>query len=155
MIDPVVFIEPMNDHDTALAIVRIVIGVFFAISGFHKLFNPARHATLVKTLEELNIPFIKFNQWWVPGVEFVAGIAVAVGVFTVPSALMLGAICLVALCTDGIKRVKSWKPINKADFVDSVLYLPEVLLGVLALVVILAGPDRYTVDFVARVAGLF
>ena len=124
-----------------LTVNRILIGLFFAISGFHKLFVPARHAALVSTLHASGIPFLRFNSWFVPTVEFVAGAALLFGVFSVFAALLLGAICLVATCTDGIKRVlNEYKPINKADLVDDVLYLPEVLYGIMLLTVILAGP---------------
>jgi hypothetical protein len=36
----------------ALTLNRLALGVFFAISGYHKLFNPSRHAALTRTLQD-------------------------------------------------------------------------------------------------------
>lgn len=138
--------QPMAEPDVAIATARIAIGSFFAISGFHKLVVPQRHQQLKQTLVDLKIPFIRFNEWFVPGVEFAAGIGVAIGLLTVFNALLLGAICLVATCTDGLKRIREWKPINKADWFNTLQYLPEVTYGILVLVVVFAGPDRYSLD---------
>ena len=49
---------------------RMVVGLFFAISGFHKLFLKQRHEALVETLKDDKIPFIGLFQWFVPSVEF-------------------------------------------------------------------------------------
>lgn len=141
-----VFLTGPGLHDVALAMLRATVGVFFAISGFHKLFNHERHASLVKTLEDSGIPFVRFNQWWVPGVEFVAGVALTLGFLTLVSAAMLGAICLVATCTDGLKRIREWKPINKADWLDTFLYLPEVIYGLKIAAILLVGPGAYSLD---------
>lgn len=132
--------------DAAIALNRVVTGVFFAISGGHKLFNPGRHASLVETLKRDGIPLLRFNQWFVPGVEFVFGLTLTVGLFSVVSALMLGAICLVATCTDGAKRIRDWHPIDRMDWLDTLLYLPEVLYGVMLLTIILTGPEKYSLD---------
>ena len=131
--------------DYALAANRVALGLFFAISGYHKLFNAKRHAALVETLKEDKIPFINFNQWWVPSVEFVGGALLAVGVFSTLCAFLLGGICLVATCMDGLKRVRAYEPVDFADFVDDLLYLPEVLYGLMLLIVIFAGPGAFRV----------
>lgn len=125
---------------------RALVGTFFTISGWHKLTNKDRHATLVSTLIDLKVPFVKWNQWFVPSVEFAGGLALAFGIFPVMAAMLLGAICLIAACTDGVRRVKSWNPIDKADTIDDVLYLPEVLYGLILLEVILTGPGKYRLD---------
>ena len=59
--------------DIALTLNRIAVGLFFMISGYHKLFNAQRHRILVDELKGLGIPAVGFNQWWVPSVEFAAG----------------------------------------------------------------------------------
>lgn len=132
-------------HEHAFALLRISVGAFFAISGFHKLVIPERHDSLVQTFKELKIPFIRFNEWFVPFVEFIAGVCFAVGLGHVISGLLLGAICLVATLTDGVKRIKAWKPIDKADCIDDILYLPEVLYGIIIISVIIGGPGAWTV----------
>lgn len=129
--------------DAALAINRVALGVFFALSGFHKIFHRGRHETMVKTLIETKVPFLRFNAWFVPTVELLAGASLALGILSAFSALLLGAICLVAACTDGIKRVKEWKPLNFGDLLDDILYLPEVLLGFMVVVVVFVGPGAW------------
>lgn len=133
--------------DVAIALNRVALGLFFAISGYHKLFIPARHASLVATLKADKIPLLSFNAWFVPVVELIAGLTLTLGLLSVISALLLGAICLVATCCDGWARVCSYKPIDVADYVDDVLYLPEVLYGIMLLTVILTGPERYSLDY--------
>jgi uncharacterized membrane protein YphA (DoxX/SURF4 family) len=129
----------------ALTINRVAVGVFFAISGYHKLFNAKRHESLVRTLVEDKVPFVRFNQWFVPIVELTAGSALLLGLYSTVAAVFLGAICLVACGVDGWERVKRWEPIDKADWLDDFLYLPEVLYGLMLLVTILAGPGSLTI----------
>ena len=78
--------------DTALLLNRVVVGSFFAISGYHKLFNRGRHAFLVETLTADRIPFVAFFQWLVPCVELVGGASLTLGMLSLPSALLLGAV---------------------------------------------------------------
>lgn len=132
--------------DEMLAVARVTTGAFFAISGYHKLFNVERHAALVATLEENKVPFVRVNQWWVPLVEFVMGTFLVVGLLTSLSALMLFAVCVVATCTDGCKRVRDWHPLDKLDCLDDFLYLPEVLLAVLLLMSLVLGSGFYSLD---------
>ena len=141
-------LQGLAAHDTGITINRVAVGVFFAISGFHKLFNHDRHTALVETLKRDHIPFVRFNAWFVPSVELYAGALLAIGLFSVLSALLLGAVCLVATCADGLRRVvEEFKPIDKADFVDDLLYLPEVLYGLMLVAVICSGPGVYSVDY--------
>lgn len=137
--------QGVGHADVALALNRAVAGVFFAFSGWHKLVVPSRHASLVETFRANHIPMARFNEWFVPCVELFAGLLLALGAFAIPMALLLGAICLVAACTDGVKRVRDWKPLDLADCIDDVLYLPEVLLGVMLVTVILAGPGAFAI----------
>lgn len=128
------------------AVMRFAVGSFFAISGFHKLFNAPRHATLCATLKSCGVPCIGFFQWFVPGVEFLAGMAVATGFLTPLAALGLICICLIAILTDGLKRIPAWKPIDRADYADDVLYLPEVLYLVMLAVVVATGAGPFSLD---------
>lgn len=145
MIEPL--LAGLAAHDTGITIARVAVGAFFAISGYHKCFTPERHASLVQTLREDNIPLVRFNAWFVPCVELVGGTALALGLFSVLSALLLGAICLVATCADGLKRVRAYKPVDAADFIDDILYLPEVLYGLMLIAVICSGPGAYSLDY--------
>ena len=134
----------------ALLANRIVLGLFFAISGYHKLFNKERHAELVATLKSSHIPLLGFNQWWVPMVEFVGGLALAGGILAPLAALVLAVECVVAVSTDGWKRIASYRPVDRADWLDDLLYLPEVLATAALLVVVGLGPGALTLpDFLS------
>src|SRR6476620_2589362 len=90
--------------DIALTLNRIAVGVFFMLSGYHKLFNAQRHVSLVEELKELGIPAVGFNQWLVPTVEVMGGVGVTIGFLAPFAALGLLIIILVALPTSGRQR---------------------------------------------------
>lgn len=124
----------------ALAFNRIALGVFFVTSGYHKLFNRSRHRTIDATMVDDGIPFPHLFAWVVPVFEFVGGALLAVGIFAPAAAFSLFVICLVATCSDGLKRIPSYHPLDVADWVCDLLYLPEVLYCTMLAVVFLAGP---------------
>jgi uncharacterized membrane protein YphA (DoxX/SURF4 family) len=132
--------------DIALTLNRIAVGVFFMLSGYHKLFNPQRHRTLADELKELGVPAVGFNQWWVPTVEFTAGCAVVIGFLAPLAALGLLVIILVAIATSGPQRIKAYKPIDQADRIDDWLYLPEILYAFMLITVVSAGAGPYSLD---------
>lgn len=126
-----------------LALNRLALGLFFAISGYHKLFNKQRHASVVATLVSCGVPDVKLMQWFVPCVEFFGGLALLTGIFSPLAAAGLICICVVATLTDGLKRIASYQPIDRADYCDDVLYLPEVLYIIGLLVVLALGPGPF------------
>jgi uncharacterized membrane protein YphA (DoxX/SURF4 family) len=138
--------------NAALALNRLALGVFFVISGYHKLFNASRHATLTRTLQSDGIHAVPIMQWLVPGVEFSGGCALVVGLLTVLAAFGLFVICFGALVRDAVKRISAWNPIDRADWLDDLLSLPEALYCIGLMVVMLAGPGPWTLD--AKIAAL-
>jgi putative oxidoreductase len=132
--------------DIAFLINRVAVGTFFAFSGYHKLFNAQRHQALVDELKALHIHALKFNQWWVPLVEFSAGWAVIIGFLAPLAALGLIVIILVADVTSGRERIKSYMPIDRGDRIADWLYLPETLYGFMLLIIVSAGAGPYSVD---------
>lgn len=136
----------LSAPDAALTIVRVAIGGFFAISGYNKLFNPGRHASLLANLTKNHIPCLPLMQWWVPGWEFAGGLMLASGLMSAFAAGVLMIICLVAVCCEARDKVNAYHPINEGDRVADYLYLPEVLYMVLLAVTILAGTGRYSLD---------
>ncbi len=123
-----------------LTLNRVALGLFFSISGYHKLFNPSRHAALVKTLETNKVPAIWFNQWWVPSVEFFGGLSLVSGILSPFASLGLMLISGIAILTDGLKRIPTYNPIDRLDWCDDLLYLPELLYLIGLVVVVTAGP---------------
>ena len=132
--------------DVALTLNRVAVGMFFMLSGYHKLFNPERHRVFADELKELGVHAVGFNQWWVPTVEFSAGAAVVIGFLAPLAALGLLFITLVAIATSGAARIKAFKPIDEADRIDDWLYLPEILYAVMLIIVVSAGAGPYSLD---------
>lgn len=148
MIDHQILFAGINLPEVALTINRVALGAFFAISGYHKLFNAERHAAIAATMAADRVPFVRFNCWFVPTVEFLGGLGLIVGLLAPLAALGLFCICCVATLADGFKRISAWKPLDKADYLDDVLYLPEVLYAVMLVTVMIAGGGPYSVDAV-------
>lgn len=138
--------QGLQAADIGLMVLRVSVGGFFAISGYHKLFNRERHASLVATLKADHIPLVRVNEWFVPAVEFAAGMFLGLGLFSVVAAMLLAAICMVACLTDGLGRISAWKPLDRADYLDDLFYLPEMIYGVILLALILGGPGALSLD---------
>jgi uncharacterized membrane protein YphA (DoxX/SURF4 family) len=134
--------------DLALTLNRVAVGAFFMLSGYHKLFNAERHRGFVAELTGLGVPAIRFNQWWVPTIEFTAGGGVLIGLLAPLAALGLLVVILVAMATSGRARIKLYKPIDRGDRIDDWLYLPETLYAVMLIVVVAAGAGPYSLDAV-------
>ena len=138
--------------DIALTLNRIAVGLFFMLSGYHKLFNAQRHRTFADELKALGIHAVSFNEWWVPAVEFSAGAAVVIGFLAPLAALGLLLLIIVAIVTSGPQRISTYNPIDKADRIDDWLYLPEILYVFMLITVVSAGAGPYSVD--ALILGL-
>jgi putative oxidoreductase len=132
---------------------RILIGIFFCITGGSKLFVPAKFSVLEQTLVQSHIPFPHANALFVATVEFACGAGLALGLLTPLCAAILAGDMLVAIATN---RIHSIQASGVLDWVDEFLYLPEVLYILILVWLIFSGPGRYSVDgFIALRAGLF
>jgi putative oxidoreductase len=130
----------------AVTILRVTMGVFFSISGYHKIFNKQRHSVVYSTMVVDDVPDPKLASWLVPLGEFWGGIALMLGFLTPIAAIGLLIICCGATAVDGLKRIAAWKPIDRADYVDDVLYLPEVMYAIILLTLIFMGGGPYSLD---------
>lgn len=134
--------------NVALTLNRVAVGAFFAISGYHKLFNSSRHASLRLTLQDDGVHAVPVMQWVIPSAEFAGGCALIVGLLAVFAALGLFIVCAGALALDALRRVRAWQPIDRADWLGDILYLPEALYCITLAVVMLAGPGPWSLDAV-------
>lgn len=121
----------------AVALLHSSMGVFFAASGWNKLTNKARHETMKETLIEDHVPFVHFNEWWVPSWELAGGVALAIGFLPAFFAGVLLVICGVATLCEAPKRVRGYAPINGVDTIADYLYLPEVLYSIILLAIVM------------------
>jgi len=77
-----------------------------------------------------------------------AGCALIIGLLSALAAFGLFVIYLGAFALDAIKRIRAWQPIDRADWLGDLPYLPEVLYCIGLAVVILAGPGPWSLDAV-------
>jgi putative oxidoreductase len=134
--------------NAAFTLNRVALGLFFTISGYHKLFNASRHATLARTLETDGVGSLRVMQWLVPAVEFSGGAALLLGLLSALAAFGLFVVTFNAVALDAIKRIRGWEPIDRADWLGDLLYLPEVLYCIGLAILMLGGPGPWSLDAV-------
>jgi putative oxidoreductase len=136
-----------------MAAARILIGIFFCISGGTKLFMRAQFGVLEQTMVQSHIPFPHAAALFVSMVEFACGAGLALGLFTPLCAAMLLGDMIVAIATN---RIHSIQTSGVLAWLDDFLYLPEVLYALILVWLIFSGPGRYSVDgLIAGRVGLF
>ena len=126
-----------------VAAVRVVIGVFFCISGATKLFVPAKFSAMEQTLVQSHIPFPHANAIFVSVVEFASGAGLVVGLLTPVCAIVLVVDMIVAIATN---RIHSIQATGALGWLDDFLYLPETLYVLILVWLIFSGPGRYSLD---------
>lgn len=122
---------------------RVLIGIFFCISGGTKLLVPAQFSVMERTLAQSHIPFPHANAFFVSLVEFASGAGLVVGLLTPVCALALVLDMIVAVATN---RIHSIQTSGVLAWLDDFLYLPEVLYVMILVWLIFSGPGRYSLD---------
>ena len=122
---------------------RVLIGIFFCISGATKLLVPAQFNLMERTLAESRIPFPHTNALLVSFLEFACGAGLALGLLTPLCALGLVIDMIVAIATN---RIQSIHAHGVLAWLDDFLYLPEVLYVIILVWLIFSGPGRYSID---------
>ena len=79
------------------------------------------------------------------------GWALIIGFLSVLAAFGLFVICAGACILDAVKRIRASQPIDRADWLGDLLYIPEVLYCIGLTVVMLGGPGPWSLD--AAIAG--
>src|SRR5271163_905219 len=92
--------------NVALTLNRVALGTFFAISGYHKLFNASRHATLTRTLQDDGVHDVPIMRWLLPSVEFGGGCALVMGLLSALAAFGLFVISAGAIALDAVKQIR-------------------------------------------------
>src|SRR5271170_3506087 len=128
----------------AILLVRVSIGLFFAISGANKLFSAGGIKPVYDTLVKAKVPFPRQTAYFVAGVEFVCGSLLTVGFLSTPASVALLIDMIVATLTNAISTMpKGLSPLN---WLDDFLYLPEVLYVLFFIWLICSGLGKFSVD---------
>jgi putative oxidoreductase len=134
-----------NLEQYAILLVRVSVGLFFAISGANKLFVAGGTKPVYDTLVNARVPFPRQTAYFVSGVEFVCGSLVTVGFLSSPACGALLIDMTVATLTSAVSTLpKGLSPLN---WLDDFLYLPEVLYVLFFIWLICSGPGRFSVDY--------
>jgi putative oxidoreductase len=129
----------------AILLVRVSLGLFFAISGANKLFVAGGTQTMYETLVEAKVPFPHLMAYFVSGVEFVGGSLLTVGFLSSPACVALLVNMLVAILTTKLSTMpRGLSPLN---WLDNFLYLPEVLYVLFFILLICFGPGEFSIDY--------
>lgn len=129
----------------AILVVRVALGLFFAISGANKLFVPRRAQVMYETLVAANVPLPRLMTYFVSGVEFVGGCLLTVGFLSSLACLALLVDMLVAILTAKLSAMT--KGLSALNWLDEFLYLPEVLYALFFVWLICSGPGRFSIDY--------
>ena len=109
----------------AILLVRVSLGLFFAISGANKLFVAGGTKPVYETLVKAKFPFPHLMAYFVSGVEFVGGSLLTVGFLSSPACVALLIDMIVAILTNTLFTMP--KGLSLLNWLDDFLYLPEVL----------------------------
>ena len=132
-------------EEYAILVVRVSIGLFFAISGGHKLFVAGGTKPVYDTLVQAKVPFPHQTAYFVAGVEFVGGSLVTVGFLSSAASMAVLIDMIVATLTSAISTLP--KGLSPLRWLDDFLYLPEVLYVLFFIWLICSGPGRFSVDY--------
>ena len=100
----------------AILLVRVSLGLFFAISGANKLFVAGGRKPVYETLVKSKIPLPRQKVYFVSGVEFVCGSWVTVGFLSSTACAALLIDMIVATLTEALSTLpKGLSPFNWFD----------------------------------------
>src|SRR5271155_4473312 len=134
-----------NLEQYAILLVRVSLGLFFAISGANKLFVAGGTKPVYETLVQAKVPFPHQMAYFVSGVEFVGGSLVTLGFLSSVASMALLIDMIVATLTNAISTLP--KGLSPLSWLDDFLYLPEVLYVLFFIWLICSGSGRFSVDY--------
>jgi putative oxidoreductase len=129
----------------AILLVRVSIGLFFAISGGNKLFVAGGKKPVYDTLVTAKVPFPRQTAYFVAGVEFVCGSLLTVGFLSSLACVALLIDMIVATLTSAVSTLP--KGLSFLSWLDDFLYLPEVLYVLIFISLICSGPGKVSIDY--------
>jgi putative oxidoreductase len=132
-----------------ILLARVSLGLFFAISGWNKLFVAETRAGLIETMIEAGIPFPEFMAVFLASVELFGGSFLVIGLLSTFCAIALTIAMVVAIVTVEIHTIPSG--LSFLNWLDYFLYLPQVMYVVLFLWLMVSGPGPVSLDsYLAR-----
>ena len=125
-------------------VARFSLGLFFAVSGYNKLFVAAKHEDLIQLMTKIGLPFPDLMALFLGSVEFFGGLLLMVGLLSTFCAIALTIAMIVAILTVELDTIP--KGLGFLDWVSWFLYLPQVMYVILFGWLMTTGPGRISVD---------
>lgn len=127
-----------------ILVARFSLGLFFAVSGFNKLFVAEKHEDLIQLMTKIGIPFPDFMALFLASVEFFGGLFLMVGLLSTFCAIALAIAMIVAILTVELDTIP--KGLGFLDWMSWFLYLPQVMYVILFVWLMTTGPGRISID---------
>ncbi|MGJ1236798.1 MULTISPECIES: DoxX family protein [Sphingobacterium] len=139
-------------------VARVLIGLFFTITGFNKLFHPIFQERMLNTISKIGFPYPQFTANFTATFECIFGLFLLIGLFTRISSAGLIIIILVALISHDLNSIPKELlpsldagkiyPMDPFTWLSYFLYLPQVLYLLLLFIFLgygygKVGFDRY------------
>lgn len=128
-------------------VARLSMGLFFAISGWNKLFMVSHWKGLLAGMIATGLPFPKFLALFLAWFEFIGGSLLTAGFMSTFFSIGLAFAMIVAIVTVEIPYVIP-PGLGPLDWLDWFLYLPQVMYVLIFMWLIIKGPGPYSVDAV-------
>lgn len=142
-------------HDVALFVARFILGFFFVSYRFRFIWDPtmrpefwnsARHLKLQQKLCHCGYGMSEGMAIFIALSELLAGLGVIAGLLTLPSALGLLLILIVATFCTGKEKTMRQNPIDGIDKINCYLWNPEPVYILVTLLVLSFGPGALSLD---------
>lgn len=137
-------------------ICRILMGLFFFIAGFNKLFHPIFQGYMLNTISNIGFPFPQFTANFTAFCECIFGLFLMLGFWTRISSVFLIIIILVALFTHDLNSIpKELNPIKPETgmyemdpftWLSYFLYLPQTLYLMFLTLFLFQGCTGFGID---------
>ena len=147
----------LNLPNVTLLLLRLVLGVFFVLARFRWFYDPSRPAQpwfnearrghLAWKLYHCGYGTHPLISACIACIEVSGGVAVIVGLLTVPALLgLLGVLVCATLCT-AKEKVCEQQPVDRIDCVSCYLWCVEGIYLVIALALLMSGPGALSMDW--------
>lgn len=127
-----------------ILVARVSLGLFFAVSGYNKLFIHEKHVDLVQLMTKIGMPVPEITAYFLASVEFFGGLFLMAGLLSTFCAIALTIAMIVAIITVEIGTIP--KGLGFLDWMSWFLYLPQVIYVILFGWLMSAGPGRFSLD---------
>jgi len=134
-----------HSEQYSILLVRVSLGLFFAISGAKKSFVASSRQTMYETLVRAGVPFPRPMTYFASAVELLGGFSVAAGLLSNLACVTLLVDMVVAILTTKLPAMP--KGLSTPSWFDNLFYIPEVLYVLFFLWLICSGPGRFSVDY--------